>query len=73
MILALEVGDLWGLINRIADIPGRPGSRVAKPDAKVLSISANYLYQKNRITAMSNVITPPISQSAPTRRPRCHH
>ncbi|MFC6522869.1 thiamine pyrophosphate-binding protein [Undibacterium arcticum] len=47
VILALEVGDLWGLINRIADIPGRPGSRVAKPDAKVLSISANYLYQKS--------------------------
>ena len=47
VILALEVGDVWGLVNKISDIPGRPSSRAAKPDAKVLSISSNYLYQKS--------------------------
>jgi acetolactate synthase-1/2/3 large subunit len=47
VILALEVGDVWSLVNRVADIPGRPSSRTAKADVQVLSISTSYLYQKS--------------------------
>jgi len=47
VILALEVSDVWGLANTVSDTPGRPSSRVIKPDAKILSISSSYLYQKS--------------------------
>ena len=47
VILALEVGDVWSLVNRVADIPGRPSSRTAKPDARVLAIGTNLLYSKS--------------------------
>jgi acetolactate synthase-1/2/3 large subunit len=47
VILALEVGDVWALVNRVADTPGRPSSRTAKPDAQVISISTNLLYSKS--------------------------
>jgi acetolactate synthase-1/2/3 large subunit len=47
VILALEVGDVWSLVNKVSDTPGRPNSRVAKPEVQVLSISSNYLYQKS--------------------------
>ncbi|MDB5776281.1 MAG: thiamine pyrophosphate-binding protein [Herbaspirillum sp.] len=47
VILALEVGDVYSLINKIADTPGRPASRIARPDVQLLSISTGYLYQKS--------------------------
>ena len=47
LILALEVGDLWGVANNVSDIPGRPSKRVIKPDTKIISISTNYLYSKS--------------------------
>lgn len=47
VILALEVGDLWGIVNTVSDTPGRPSKRVVKPDTRVISISANYLYSKS--------------------------
>ena len=47
VILALEVGDLWGVVNTVSDTPGRPSKRVVKPDTKVISISANYLFAKS--------------------------
>jgi acetolactate synthase-1/2/3 large subunit len=47
VVLALEVGDVWGLLNRVSDVPGRPGVRVAKPDVQLLAISSGYLYQKS--------------------------
>jgi acetolactate synthase-1/2/3 large subunit len=46
VILALEVGDVWGLLNRVSDVPGRPSIRVAKPDVQLLAISSGYLYSK---------------------------
>jgi acetolactate synthase-1/2/3 large subunit len=41
------VADPWSLVNKVADTPGRPNSRTAKPDVQVLSISTGYLYQKS--------------------------
>ncbi|HEY4319241.1 MAG TPA: thiamine pyrophosphate-binding protein [Herbaspirillum sp.] len=46
-ILALEVGDVWGLLNRVSDVPGRPSMRVAKPDVQLLAISSGYMYSKS--------------------------
>ncbi|MDB5990405.1 MAG: thiamine pyrophosphate-binding protein [Herbaspirillum sp.] len=47
VILALEVSDVWGLLNRVSDRPGRPSSRIAKADVQLLAISSGYLYQKS--------------------------
>jgi acetolactate synthase I/II/III large subunit len=47
VILALEVGDLWGVANNVSDTPGRPSKRVIKPDTKIISICSNYLYSKS--------------------------
>ncbi|MDB5764174.1 MAG: thiamine pyrophosphate-binding protein [Herminiimonas sp.] len=47
VILALEVGDLWGLTSTVSDTPGRSSKRLAKEDAQVIAISANYLYSKS--------------------------
>jgi acetolactate synthase-1/2/3 large subunit len=47
VILALEVADVWGVLNRVSDVPGRPSSRVAKPDVQLMSISSSYLYGKS--------------------------
>jgi len=47
LILALEVGDIWGVANTVSDTPGRPSKRLIKPDTKIISISSNHLYQKS--------------------------
>jgi acetolactate synthase-1/2/3 large subunit len=47
VILALEVGDVWGLLNRVSDVPGRPSMRVAKPDVQLMAISSGYMYSKS--------------------------
>ena len=47
VILALEVGDVWGVANNVSDIPGRPSRRTAKADAKIINISASHLYSKS--------------------------
>lgn len=47
VILALEVGDLWGVTNEVSDTPGRESKRHIKADAQVISISANHLYSKS--------------------------
>jgi thiamine pyrophosphate-dependent acetolactate synthase large subunit-like protein len=46
VILALELSDLWGTINTVSDYVGRPSRRLARTDARVISISAEYLYLK---------------------------
>jgi acetolactate synthase-1/2/3 large subunit len=47
VILALEVGDLWGVTGVVLDSIGRPVKRLARPDAKVISITTAYLYGKS--------------------------
>ncbi|RXZ38732.1 thiamine pyrophosphate-binding protein [Oxalobacteraceae bacterium CAVE-383] len=47
VILALEVGDVWSILNRISDVPGRPALRSARPDVQLLAISSGYMYSKS--------------------------
>jgi thiamine pyrophosphate-dependent acetolactate synthase large subunit-like protein len=49
VILALELSDLWGTVNAVPDIIGRPSRRIARGDARVVSISAEYLYLKSNM------------------------
>jgi acetolactate synthase-1/2/3 large subunit len=41
-ILGLELTDIWGTINTVPDVVGRPSRRIAREGAKVIGISANY-------------------------------
>src|SRR5260370_41646658 len=47
VILGLEVGDFWGTINSIRDQQQRSWHRIAKADAKLISISAGDLFSKS--------------------------
>jgi len=49
VILALEATDLWGITGAVKDLIGRPWERVAKPDAKTISITTAYLYGKSNM------------------------
>jgi acetolactate synthase I/II/III large subunit len=42
MILGLELTDIWGLANSVADKEERKVVRIVQPDAKIVGISANY-------------------------------
>jgi thiamine pyrophosphate-dependent acetolactate synthase large subunit-like protein len=46
LVLALEVGDLWGQLNSVGD-PYHDYRRVAKPDVKTISINVQDLYTKS--------------------------
>lgn len=46
-IIGLELTDLWGTINSVPDVPGRPSRRVARPEAKVIGISTGYGYVRS--------------------------
>ena len=45
VILALEVADLWGVLNTVAD-PTHEYRRIAKPDVQTISISMGDVYTK---------------------------
>jgi len=47
VILALEVPDLWGTVNAVRDQQHRSTSSLTKPDAKIVSVSAEDLYLKS--------------------------
>jgi acetolactate synthase I/II/III large subunit len=47
VILALEVPDLWGTMNAVRDQLHRSTSSLTKPDAKIISVSAEDLYLKS--------------------------
>jgi acetolactate synthase I/II/III large subunit len=49
VILALEVGDLWGVTSAVSDSINRPSQRIARADVKVISISTGYLYEKSNM------------------------
>ncbi|MFM0041332.1 thiamine pyrophosphate-binding protein [Paraburkholderia metrosideri] len=49
VILALEVGDLWGVTGTVKDLIGRPWSHTARPGVKVISITTSYLYGKSNM------------------------
>ncbi len=43
VILALELNELWGLVNTVPDHVEREAVRIAKPDVKIISIGTNEL------------------------------
>ena len=47
VILGLELTDVWGLVNTLPDTVARKSRRVAREDAKVIAISANYGYLRS--------------------------
>jgi thiamine pyrophosphate-dependent acetolactate synthase large subunit-like protein len=47
VILGLEVNDTWALVNRLTDQVHRTEHRIARPDARVISIGVNDLYLKS--------------------------
>ncbi|MEQ5842969.1 thiamine pyrophosphate-binding protein [Paraburkholderia acidicola] len=49
VILALEVGDLWGVTGTVKDLIGRPWVHTARLDVKVISITTAYLYGKSNM------------------------
>lgn len=49
VILALELTDIWGLINSLPDTAERKSSRIARAGAKVIGISANYGYVRSNV------------------------
>lgn len=49
VILALEVGDLWGLTGNVSDVIGRPTKRIARNDVQLIHLSTGYLYGKSNI------------------------
>jgi thiamine pyrophosphate-dependent acetolactate synthase large subunit-like protein len=49
VILALEVGDVWGLTASVPDTISRPSKSRANGDVKVISLSTAYLYGKSNM------------------------
>ncbi|MFM0667201.1 thiamine pyrophosphate-binding protein [Paraburkholderia sediminicola] len=49
VILALEVGDVWGLTGSVPDTISRPSKPRANSGVKVISLSAAYLYGKSNM------------------------
>lgn len=44
VILCLELTDIWGLVNTMPDKPSHQTRRIARPDAAIVGVSANYGY-----------------------------
>ncbi|HLH25818.1 MAG TPA: thiamine pyrophosphate-binding protein [Chloroflexota bacterium] len=63
VILALEVSDLWGQLNTVTD-PTHEYRRLAKPDAKVISVSVADLYGKSNYQDFQRFISPDLSIAA---------
>jgi acetolactate synthase-1/2/3 large subunit len=49
LVLALELTDLWGTLNTVADTPERPSRRLIAEDCRVIAISAGYVYMKANV------------------------
>jgi acetolactate synthase-1/2/3 large subunit len=47
VILGLELNDVWGTVNTVRDTVHRESSRLARPDAKVISIGVGDLFLKS--------------------------
>src|SRR5581483_1460724 len=60
VILALEVGDLWGQLNTVTD-PTHEYRRIAKPDVKLIHISVNDLYGKSNYQDFQRFISPDLA------------
>ncbi|MDH3198705.1 MAG: thiamine pyrophosphate-binding protein, partial [Candidatus Krumholzibacteria bacterium] len=47
VILGLELNDTWGLVNLLRDRVVKDAQRIARPDARVISIGVNDLFLKS--------------------------
>lgn len=75
VVLALEVGDVWGLTGSVPDTISRPSKRRAKGDVKVISISTAYLYGKSNMQDAERYFSPtlPIAGDAEASLPGLLH
>lgn len=75
VILALEVGDVWGLTETVPDTIARPSKPRAKSDVKVISISTAYLYGKSNMQDAERYYAPtlPIAGDAEASLPELLH
>jgi len=75
VILALEVGDVWGLTETVPDTISRPSTPRAKSDVKVISISTAYLYGKSNMQDAERYCAPtlPIAGDAEASLPELLH
>ena len=64
VVLALEPGDLWGLVNTVPDVVGRPWRRLAKADAKIAAINTDYLYSKSNMGDLERYFSPDLAVAA---------
>jgi thiamine pyrophosphate-dependent acetolactate synthase large subunit-like protein len=71
VILALEVGDLWGVTNTVTDAVERKSKRLSKPDVQVISLSTAYLYGKSNMQDAERYYAPtlPIGADAESSLP----
>ncbi|MGH8779651.1 thiamine pyrophosphate-binding protein [Paraburkholderia sp.] len=75
VILALEVGDVWALTGTVPDTIERPSKERARPDVKVISLSAAYLYGKSNMQDAERFYTPtlPVGVDADASLPALLH
>lgn len=64
VILGLELSDLWGTINTVADKAERHARRLAAETVKVIAISANYTLAKANVQDMQRYFSPDLTIAA---------
>ena len=64
VILGLELSDLWGTINTVADKAERHARRLAAETVKVVAISANYTLAKANVQDMQRYFSPDLTIAA---------
>lgn len=75
VILALEVGDVWGLTGTVPDTIERPSKPRGHGDARVISISTAYLYGKSNMQDSERYSAPtlPVAGDAEASLPGLLH
>jgi acetolactate synthase-1/2/3 large subunit len=49
VILGLELTDIWGIVNNVPDKIQRKSVRIARDDAKIIGVSANYAFMHSNV------------------------
>ena len=56
VVLGLELGDTWGALRQVVDLPHRETRNIARDDVKVISIGVNDLYLKSKLSRFSTLL-----------------
>lgn len=64
VVLALELQDIWGLVNDVPDLPGRASRRVVSPGTKVVGVSAGYAYLKSNVQDLERYLAADLAIAA---------